>query len=450
MNLYKFIRIFFGLILVFGIKLILGKSFTGDKLLIVHNSDISYNDFSLFFDSFKIRGYNLTFKDPEIDSISLFKYEKRIYDHLILFLTKEKNIKIEYYLPNSKIYEFIDQGGNILIATLSTAPKNIRNFTSELGIYLAEQDTLVVDHFSYDKSDSQKHSLLLIDNFKKNNYVLSDEVIKGPPILYRGISHFLGNGQLIVPILTTGRTAYSYNTKDESNFVKKPWVAGSQTYLITGFQARNNARIIVTGSIEMFSNNFFNSYFKKNLKFGNQKFAEDITEWLFQEKSVLKVVSIKHNLAHKTLDTNPPNIYKVKDNVTFEITLSQYKNGLWIPFVVSDIQLELIMLDPYIRTVLKETSRIPNSSIYSTTFSLPDHYGVFHFKVNYKRPGLSYIEERSTVTIRHYRHDEFPRYLFVAFPYYVGATTTIFSFLFFCFIWLFDISLNKKVMKKNQ
>ncbi|QSL67090.1 hypothetical protein MERGE_001477 [Pneumocystis wakefieldiae] len=387
-------------------KLILSKSYVGDELLIVHDSDISYNDFSLFFDSLKTRGYNLTFKDPNIDSLSLFKYERRIYDHLILFLTKEKNTKIEHYLPNSKIHQFINQGGNILIAALSTAPKNIRDLTSELGIYLSEKDSLVVDHFSYDKSDSQKHSLLIVDNLKKNSYVLSNNVIKGPPILYRGISHSLGNSQLIVPILSTGRTAYSYNTKDESNFAKKPWVAGSQTNLVTGFQARNNARIVVTGSIEMFSDNFFNSYFKKNVKFGNQKFADDITEWLFHEKSVLKVVSIKHNLAHKTLDTNLPNIYKVKDNVTFEIALSQYKNGSWIPFTVSDIQLELIMLDPYIRITLKETSRISNSSIYSTTFSLPDHYGVFHFKVNYKRTGLSYIEERSTVTIRHYRHDE--------------------------------------------
>ncbi|KTW26079.1 hypothetical protein T552_02972 [Pneumocystis carinii B80] len=406
MNFYQFINLFFGSILIFGIKHALGKSSTGNRLLIVHSSDVFYNDFSLFFDSFKSRGYNLTFKDPEIDSIQLFKYEERIYDHLILFFTKEKNSKFEQHFTNSKIHEFIDRGGNILIATLSTMPKNIRNLTNELGVYLAEKDNLVVDHFSYDKSDSQKHSLLLVDNFKKNSYILSDKVIEGPPILYRGISHFLGNGQLIVPILAAGRTAYTYNTKDESNFVKKPWVAGSQTYLITGFQARNNARIIVTGSIEMFSNKFFNSYFKKNVKFGNEEFVKDITEWLFQEKSVLKVGLVKHNLADKTLVTNPPNIYKVKDNVTFEITLSQYKNDSWIPFTVSDIQLELIMLDPYIRTALKETSRISNSSIYSTTFSLPDHYGIFHFKVNYKRPGLSYIEERSTITIRHYRHDE--------------------------------------------
>lgn len=125
--------------------------------------------------------------------------------------------------------------------------------------------------------------------------------------------------------------------------------------------------------------------------------------------------------------------------------ISQYENNLWIPYVASDIQLELIMLDPYIRITLKETSRMSNSSVYSATFSLPDHYGIFHFKINYKRPGLSYIEERSTVTIRHYRHDEYPRYLFTAFPYYIGTATTMFAFLFFCFIWLFHIHPNKKI-----
>ncbi|KAG5437584.1 hypothetical protein PCANB_000619 [Pneumocystis canis] len=402
----KFIKTFLELILIFGLKIILGRSITGNRLLIVHNSDISYNEFSIFFNSFKNRGYEVTFKNPEIDSVLLFKYEERIYDHLILFLTKMEKNKFPHDLYDSKILEFIDKGGNLLIGGSPTVSKTIRDLTSELEIYLAGDNTLVVDHFSYEKSDSEKHTLLLVNNFKKNNYILTDKVIEGPPILYRGIGHSLGNNQLIIPILRGGRTAYSYNTKDEPNFIKESSTEGTQTYLITCFQARNNARIMVTGSIEMFSNTFFNSYVKRNVKSGNYHFAEDITRWLFQEKSVLKMVSIKHNLVNKTLNTNLPSIYKVKDKVTFEITFSQYENNSWNPFTALDIQLELIMLDPYIRTTLKETSRTENSSVYSTTLSLPDHYGIFHFKVNYKRPGLSYIEERSTITIRHYRHDE--------------------------------------------
>lgn len=319
-GLTKLIKIFFGLILTIWINLASGKSATGDRLLILHDSEISYNDFSIFFDSFKNREYKITFKNIDVDDITLVKYEERTFDHLIMFLVKTKN-NMEYKIPNSKIFEFISKGGNLLIGGSSTVSENIRNLVSELGIFMAEKDTVITDHFSYDKSDSDKHAMLLVNNFKKNSYILSDKVIKGSPILYRGTGCSLGNGQLLIPILGAGRTAYTYNTKKELDIVKEPWVAGTQTSLITGFQARNNARIIVTGSIEMFSNNFFNSYIKKNVKSGNQNFAEDITQWLFQEKSVLKVVSIKHNLANKALDLVSPNIYKMKDNVVCNVSI---------------------------------------------------------------------------------------------------------------------------------
>ncbi|KTW28993.1 dolichyl-diphosphooligosaccharide-protein glycotransferase [Pneumocystis jirovecii RU7] len=443
-TLNKLLKLFLGLVFILRITIVSGRSAAGNRLLIIHNSDISYNDFSIFFDSFKNRKYETTFKKLETDTISLFKYEERLYDHLILFLTKTKNNR--HGFSNSEILEFINKGGNVLIGS-SVISEDIRNLTGEFGIYLAREKTVVVDHFSYNKSDSDKHSLLIVKNFKKNNYVLSDEVTQGPPILYRGVAHLLTNNQLIVPILGAERTAYTYDIKDEHDFVKEPCVAGTQVSLVTGFQARNNARIIVAGSIEMFSNTFFNSYVEKNVKSGNRYFVEEITQWLFQEKSVLKVISMKHNLLNKTLHTSP-NVYKIKDKVVFEIVFSQYKNNSWNPFVASDIQLELIMLDPYIRTTLKEASRTSNSSVYSTVVSLVDRYGIFHFKVNYKRPGLSYIEERSTITIRHYKHDEYPRYLFIAFPYYIGVATTIFAFLLFCFVWLFSIDQNK-IAKKN-
>lgn len=234
---------------------------------------------------------------------------------------------IGHGFSNSEILEFINKGGNVLIGS-SVISEDIRNLTGEFGIYLAREKTVVVDHFSYNKSDSDKHSLLIVKNFKKNNYVLSDEVTQGPPILYRGVAHLLTNNQLIVPILGAERTAYTYDIKDEHDFVKEPCVAGTQVSLVTGFQARNNARIIVAGSIEMFSNtykefiyfiqtnisSFFNSYVEKNVKSGNRYFVEEITQWLFQEKSVLKVISMKHNLLNKTLHTSP-NVYKIKDKV---------------------------------------------------------------------------------------------------------------------------------------
>jgi oligosaccharyltransferase complex subunit beta len=68
--------------------------------------------------------------------------------------------------------------------------------------------------------------------------------------------------------------------------------------------------------------------------------------------------------------------------------------------------MEFVMLDPYYRVSLK-----PTPTKYELEFTLPDKYGVFQFKVDYRRPGYSFIHVAEKVTIRPYRHDEYERYL---------------------------------------
>lgn len=119
--------------------------------------------------------------------------------------------------------------------------------------------------------------------------------------------------------------------------------------------------------------------------------------------------------------------------------LEQTKNGKWIPFTPEDVQFEAIMLDPYIRKTFTVTG---NALV--TKFKLPDQYGVFTFKVEYKRHGLTEILQSETVQVRPFRHDQYPRFITVARPYYANLFSLMAGFFILTAVFLF----NKETLEK--
>src|SRR5271169_3031940 len=98
-----------------------------------------------------------------------------------------------------------------------------------------------------------------------------------------------------------------------------------------------------------------------------------------------------------------------------------------MPVSGDEVQLEFSMLSPFHRLTLVPTALTPNSTFYTTSFRLPDQHGIFNFMVNYKRPFLSNIEEKNTVTVRHFAHDEWPRSWVIsgAWPWMAGIGVTV-------------------------
>jgi oligosaccharyltransferase complex subunit beta len=175
-------------------------------------------------------------------------------------------------------------------------------------------------------------------------------------------------------------------------------------------------------------------------KTGNKALADDLTAWAFHETLVVKSNYLLHHHPNST-ETNPE-VYRVSDPVTVSLSLSQYNptSQSYEPFNTPNIfpvQLEVNMLDPYIRTTLPFQSSLPSEAIYSATFNLPDHYGVFNFKVQHRVPGYTYIYEREQFTIRHRQHNEYPRFITGAWSYYSGWLSVSAGFLIFCGIWLY-------------
>ncbi len=190
----------------------------------------------------------------------------------------------------------------------------------------------------------------------------------------------------------------------------------------------------------------------------NLAFAVDAIGWTLQEHSVLRVASTGHHRVRASAtdvrpdyeeDEESQSVYRVKDIVTFHVDLAQHApQGGWQPAPLDlDLQVSLVMLDPYVtmslsaepaRTVLDAGAQTTSNATtrYSASFRLPDRHGVFTFHVDWKRQGWSYVKTKDTAPVRPFNHDEHPRFLSAAYPYVGGAFSTMTAFLLFSTLWL--------------
>jgi oligosaccharyltransferase complex subunit beta len=97
------------------------------------------------------------------------------------------------------------------------------------------------------------------------------------------------------------------------------------------------------------------------------------------------------------------------------------------------------MLDPYYRVTLDKVAEDESEAVYGTEFKIPDQHGMFTFRFDYKRPGLSFVQESEIVTIRHVANDEWPRSweLTNSWVYVASAGSVVVAWLAFVIFYLY-------------
>ena len=102
------------------------------------------------------------------------------------------------------------------------------------------------------------------------------------------------------------------------------------------------------------------------------------------------------------------------------------------------------MLDPYYQVALEQIDKkLPT---YTYKLKTPWRLGIFKLLVDYKRYGLTYIDNAMEVSVIQLRHDEFPRYETTGFPYYANVFVMMASsFLFITHFAFSDFSKVKGV-----
>ncbi|EEA23904.1 oligosaccharyl transferase glycoprotein complex, beta subunit [Talaromyces marneffei ATCC 18224] len=428
-------------------------SSSGSRLLVVLEENKSlYSD---LWADLEGRGYDITFESPKSDQLSLFAHGEKAYDHLILLPSKSKGLGPA--LTPKLLLDFLNDEGNVLLALSGrfTTPSSINALLLELDLHISpDRSSIVVDHFNYDTiSAAEKHDVLLVplpDPVRSDvkSYFSGEGVLALP----RPVGQSLGNASpLLTPIVRAPETAYSYNTKDDSLSVEDSFATGSQLALVSALQARNSARFTVLGSAEALEDKWFSASVKSPksksaVTTANRQFAKQLTGWTFKELGVLKVGKIEHYLSDEFGNIEGevnPTIYRIKNDVTFDIEVSEYEFDKWVPFKVpanDELQLEFSMLSPFHRLKLQPKTTTQNSTIFGVTFTTPDQHGIFSFRVNYLRPFLTNVEEKHEVTVRHFAHDEYPRSWEITggWVWIAGLWAVIGGFIAFVLVWLYS------------
>lgn len=324
---------------------------------------------------------------------------------------------------------------------------------------------MVVDHFNYDTSAAgEKHDVLLLPSPHFNgknvkNFFSVDNLIAMPHV----VGQVLGNASpLLATILGAPTTAYIHNPKEEGDSIEDLFATGSQINLVSAFQARNSARLTVLGSAEALEDKWFTSTVQlpgsssQSSSTGNRAFAKQLSAWTFKELGVLRVNDVQHYLnegLQKDVDSSTdfghfdlnPSIYRIKQNVHYSASVSVWEHDHWTTFSTpggDNLQLEVSMLSPFHRLNLNPSTTTPtkNATMYTTSFPLPDQHGIFNFFLEYRRPFYTNVEEKRTVTVRHFAHDEWPRSFVIsgAYPWISGIGVTVTGWLAFVGLWLFS------------
>lgn len=411
------------------------------ETLVLYQDD-SIDNFTSLIDLLK--NNNLTVLAKQIqpsESLELYDVNGNIlFDNLLILPNMAKNLASN--IDQNTLLQYSNNGGNILIVNDNKGIQLDESlFLNQLGIYPAPKGYEYIDNHNSDFNPLVDFSHVLSSKDLFNNEIS----------LLESTVSLISNSEFLIPLLQTSKTSFTYN-KDKSQGqidAESVWHTGNEGYFIVSFQGFNNARVSWSGISSIF---FDGENFQENL-------VEEIIQWTFQLKSVIKSTIFKHKRVDSSTGEEIPFVdeddyYKIKDEVYFEIGLTEYdfKKQSWVPFTVpkdDSIQLEFIMLDPYYRLNLNVSSINEKDATYCTTFKLPDQHGMFKFLVDYKRPGYSYITEESIVPVRHLANDEYPRSWEIpnSSVYMAGYAVVVIGWVIFVIIYVLS---QQKVISKEK
>lgn len=429
----------------------------GRKTLILLDDMLDRFSYSLFFDSLKGRGHTLSFLTTDSADLILVKYGEYLYDNIVLLAPSVENFNV---ISFEDILEFVNHGGNLLVGVNGEISDNMRNFAANCGVEFDKKGTEVIDHFSFLSSidSSKSHNSILAKNHIQSAPILGDYGTSenSSPVLYRGIGHVIDDeNKLAIKILQGNPTTYAAKPFKgvQSNTAEN---MGSDTLLVTALQARNNARVVFAGSVDLFSNYFFTARLPSGETTGNKAFTTHLSKWVFAEAGVLRF----RDITHAKSDGTPPDVilhekerpdlpqtlypdpeitrnslvYRIKEDIVYSMIVEEFADNKWKPFVADDMQMEFVMLDPYVR---KTMTADPKTGKFTAAFTAPDDYGIFKFRVLYRRIGYSVLHAETQVSIRPFKHNEYERFIPTAYPYYASAFSmmTAFFILTVCFLY---------------
>lgn len=358
-------------------------------------------------------GHTLTIKSADDAALKISRYGEFLYDNVILLCPQ---IDVFRGTTNTKdLLEYIDAGRNLLIAGNHAPGSIISELANEVGFEFKE--TSVKRDYANTKLNDIFHIIGDKSKYPSTSFTYSGTQLK------------MLKGELNLEVLINNAPVDDIRPSTPGKF--------ATNVLIGTMQARNNARVIVSGSHEFFGDKAFEAS-----KLANQHLTNELLRWLCKEKSLLRFSQVNHRKLNVV--DSPPSTdiasrtnfegYTIMDDLEYTIKIEIFEDGKWKSYDGEDVQLEFVRIDPFVRQTMKRQT----DGTYFARFKVPDVYGVYKFQVDYKREGLTYLFSSTQVSVRPLRHNEYERFIYSAYPYYLSAFLMIGYLYIFSFVYLYQ------------
>eukprot|EP00127_Corallochytrium_limacisporum_P006244 Clim_evm3s223 gene=Clim_evmTU3s223 len=313
--------------------------------------------------------------------------------------------------PYKQATEFVDAGGNLNIAVHGHVPSNeLRLFARFVGVELDEAGTQVVDidHDAFSSGTSTHISAAALNQQVPATIRSYSTIPSGGDIEYVGMGMLLPNDAILAfPILSAPATAVS--TFTDRGAIVQSMAVGEKLVLVAGMEARNGARVIMSGSSQFLLDGSISR--SPNAM---PLLAKGMLEWAFRESGVLTITDMVHAPRG---ETEPLQVYVHGQEIRVSCRFKERRHGHEIPYTADDIQFELIRVDPYYVINMQHQG----DGIYVVDLKLPDVNGIYKARIAYRRFGLGEVSETQTVIIRPVATTMYERFIVDAYPYYLSA-----------------------------
>eukprot|EP00892_Ulva_mutabilis_P011778 jgi/Ulvmu1/8973/UM005_0064.1 len=388
-----------------------------EKILLLLSDEGLKSSHSAFIGSLQADWLTVEIKQISDPKLQLHSWGKWLYDGIVV-LSKGPQ-EFGGAVDSALLVEFVDAGGNLFIAADESPSASTRDVASQLGAEFVEQGASVRDYVAFAHSMDPSHLL--------TTSVYPSQVMTGAPggpIIYQGGALTTSpDSVLAMRALMPAPTAVVTSAGTQ--------LTGSDFALAVTMQSRTDARFCIVASIAMLSDSSFKHKVapavaggKSSKLSGNQCITSALLRWTMKQQGVLKYDNLRHHRVGE--DTAPPaNTYTVNDEILFSLDVLERDGNKWRPHVSNNLIAQFVMLDPYVRQPMKHDGQ----GAYSLAIQAPDVYGVFKWVVDYKAPGYTAMKFEEVTPVRPMRHDQYPRFILQAYPYYTTIATVSVGFL---------------------
>lgn len=299
-------------------------------------------------------------------------------------------------VSNEEFVQFATRGGNVLwIVEDGEVEYRARQLAAEFGRELRVRLPSVHDYHNPKmmvKSSEETANRV----FQQPEYVLDGDDIQ----LF---SHRLdGSNALVFPLLQgTPESIAPCGPSSKPDLCRSS--VGTESIIASALETRTKARVtIVTASWDALAS--------------NSPLLEALLDWTFGEAGQLRVDALTHqNLSRRTNDCG----YRINDLFEVRLCLStkHSHHSPWTAVQPDDVQMELLMLDAWLRA---DFVRIEGGCLSTGPIRLPSRYGVYTLAVRHQRHGWPHFYHKEQLILRPFYHDEVSRFVVAALPYYLA------------------------------